>query len=1010
MLRKELRRHERRETFRRRLLAGSTAVILALGMAAGGAAPAFATPPGGGSTTNTNSAAHWQQLPGEVCVKPSFSTEDSTTTPFSLPALGAGLAYSKVIVKAGSTGKSVQQENAVFTRDSSGGTLTQGDTFVHPEKDSISHVIYCYVPSVPSASTDVDCTTIEFLVGRALNGSDHINVDIVYNGQRGQINVEINEVQAANGDPVSDSGLYALYKFDAIGLPNVKVAISAVDAAQGRIVFGYSTYLTGQWTIEWIQFNSTYFNKDRATANFVVCGDLPTENLVTPTARMVDLKCDTDGSYTLDDVEGVRWFIGDDEVQPGTYTVSAATTVVVRAEADAPDYGLEPGASDEWTFVFTEPKDCPTLECIPDEFISYTYINSGPSANTGVVTVAQPQGRYSDELCRPLYVTAAAWAFDVVDKVWTQTLVVANRINDGNAITKVGVYPYGAPVGCGQGDIYASRTAFPNPSPLLLGPNKPAWPEGVTPWAFSEVFLHDMKFSGPNPTYVVTPPGCNAVEPVMPTVSAIEKCDTDGSLSLTTSPFISYLVRDAEGDLITTVAFDATQGTEQITVPGATAGSFTITPVAVFPYILKNYDASDPRWSPDLGERYDCPIEVEPVAQKSTCETGGASILLPPVDGVVWFVNGVKTPASTTAIPVLAAGAYTVTVELDPDAEGGPFVFAPDAETEWPFVFTDAEICDLPELPITNASIGFIDPTCDEGQKLDPAKLLVDDETLAKLERYEEFDDGTYEVVFVTTDEDARFFDSSTPVAGRTVSEGGTVLTFTGTLAGPLTGDDCVRSIVVVDPYGVDDRCLTKPSYWVELIEGITYTITVDDEAPVVVEWAGTDERRTFAAERGSTLKIEAAPASELFTLTPPTGPLNHTFAVYPEDCLPTLPLTEGSVTFTPATCLEATNWVVLPNVDGVQWWVDSEQTAAGKWPMAAGDVVVEATPLPGYGFSAEAETRWEYTFPTADEACDLSSLAETGASNALVGVGLAAVLITLAGFGVVIGRRFQQV
>jgi hypothetical protein len=76
---------------------------------------------------------------------------------------------------------------------------------------------------------------------------------------------------------------------------------------------------------------------------------------------------------------------------------------------------------------------------------------------------------------------------------------------------------------------------------------------------------------------------------------------------------------------------------------------------------------------------------------------------------------------------------------------------------------------------------------------------------------------------------------------------------------------------------------------------------------------------------------------------------------------------------------------------------------------MVAGDVVVEATPLQGYGFSAEAETRWEYTFPTADEACDLSSLAETGASNALVGVGLAAVLITLAGFGVVIGRRFQQ-
>ena len=999
MLRKELRRHERRETLRRRLLAGSTAVILALGMAAGGAAPAFATPPGNGGGSGN----------GTTCDKIGYEKPDSLDNLDERPMGTESFEWGTIswdgdqvdwtlnvgydvdlCIKGGNTGGPTELKG-----------LTAADVVTeHTHDFDVSHLGFQFRFDYDWRYAAPTCDGITIVFPENLPAGQQGVIEINARFDFGTLNYKVEGDRYTSEYPDGHAGVTLTVTWD---------------------MFRNGSLPQGPYTVEWIQVHGTNYHWEGE----VTCGgQLPDLSLIEPDARHVPIECDTEGSYTLDDImidgeRAVQWyyFIGDtkptdlSEYTPtsaGTVVVDSAQTVHVKA-VPIGTYGLEPGATDEWTFVFTEPQDCPALECIPDEYISYTYIRSGASANTGVVTVEQPQGRYSDELCRPLYVTAAAWAFNVVDKVWTQTLVVANRINDGNAITKVGVYPYGAPVGCGQGDIYASRTAFPNPSPLLLGPNQPAWPEGVTPWAFSEIFLHDMKFSGPNPTWVVTPPGCNAVEPVVPTASIIEKCDTDGSLSLTTSPYISYLVRDAQGDLVATVAFDAAQGSVQVTVPDATSGSFTITPVAVFPYILKNYDASDPRWSPDLGERYDCPVEVEPVAQKSTCATGGASILLPPVEGVLWFVNGVKTPGSMTAIPVLEAGPYTVTAELDPDAEGGPFVFAPDAETEWPFVFTDAEICELPELPITNASIGFIDPTCDEGQRLDRTKLLVDDEALAKLERYEEFDDGSYEVVFITTDEDARFFDSSTSVEGRVVSDGGTVLTFTGKLAGPLTGDDCVRSIVVVDPYGVDDRCLAKPTYWIELIEGITYTITVDDEAPVVVEWAGTDERRTFPAERGSTVRIEAAPASELFTLAPQPGPLNHTFAVYPADCLPTLPLTEGSVTFTPATCLDATNWVVLPNVDGVQWWVDGDQTAAGKWPMAAGDVVVEATPMQGYGFSAEAETRWEYTFPTADEACDLSSLAETGASNALVGIGLAAVLITLAGFGVVIGRRFQQ-
>ena len=34
-----------------------------------------------GGSTNTNNEAYWQQLPGEICVKPSFSTEHQINSP-----------------------------------------------------------------------------------------------------------------------------------------------------------------------------------------------------------------------------------------------------------------------------------------------------------------------------------------------------------------------------------------------------------------------------------------------------------------------------------------------------------------------------------------------------------------------------------------------------------------------------------------------------------------------------------------------------------------------------------------------------------------------------------------------------------------------------------------------------------------------------------------------------------------------------------------------------------------
>lgn len=91
------------------------------------------------------------------------------------------------------------------------------------------------------------------------------------------------------------------------------------------------------------------------------CGDLETHPLVSPLASMTNLTCDTDGSYTLNAIEGVLWFVDGDPAAAGTYPVMAPGTVHVTAQADGPEYGLEFEAQTAWTFTFTAAEACGDL-------------------------------------------------------------------------------------------------------------------------------------------------------------------------------------------------------------------------------------------------------------------------------------------------------------------------------------------------------------------------------------------------------------------------------------------------------------------------------------------------------------------------------------------------------------------------------------------------------------------------------------------------------------------------
>ncbi|MDO9590044.1 MAG: hypothetical protein Q7J04_02755, partial [Microcella sp.] len=344
MLRTELRRHERRATIRRRLLATSTAAVLALGMAAGGLAPALAAPPtstlptpivdAGGVTTYDQG--------GLVCNASSVGYQK----PSALDNLGSNdgqysAAWGTIRWDASerTVSWSIVDGWDVDVCVKGGTVLSLLDTSVNPGTSythtyaGLSHLGFRINASTPG--NDLDCVTATNFQGRALTNGDHINMDIVQNGVAVPVSAQVDIRQAH--DPASASGL--VVRVNAPGGPYT-LPLSIEQRDSGVFSFAYATYLTGTFTVEWVQFNSTYFNKERVEAQFLVCGDDEGEQPVTPTARMGDLTCDAAGSYTLDDVEGIRWFIGDDEVQPGTYGVSTAATIVVRAEAESPEFAL----------------------------------------------------------------------------------------------------------------------------------------------------------------------------------------------------------------------------------------------------------------------------------------------------------------------------------------------------------------------------------------------------------------------------------------------------------------------------------------------------------------------------------------------------------------------------------------------------------------------------------------------------------------------------------------------
>jgi hypothetical protein len=144
--------------------------------------------------------------------------------------------------------------------------------------------------------------------------------------------------------------------------PHVTYFIDGVVAAPGDHVLAPGTYLVSAMA------NTGYFLTGyngpwtEVLTSAEPCGDLITHPLVSPSAVQVRMGCLSNGSYTLSndlsDSAALTWTVNGSTVAEGTYQVSKVGVVTIHVVANGPSYGLETGATTDWTFDFERPTSC----------------------------------------------------------------------------------------------------------------------------------------------------------------------------------------------------------------------------------------------------------------------------------------------------------------------------------------------------------------------------------------------------------------------------------------------------------------------------------------------------------------------------------------------------------------------------------------------------------------------------------------------------------------------------
>lgn len=518
----------------------------------------------------------------------------------------------------------------------------------------------------PERDLDLECGTATAILDAALANGNHINMEVLINGVKKTLSayVDQNVPGGWSGAGWNQAGL----RFTDINGVKTSQPLTQQQILSGKFTFNYGDFIGGATTysVIWVQMETVHFNDTKVVSGYLDCGFQDITVQTAPSASAAT--CDADGKLVLPAQAGIVWSGGTNGAGPGSYDLVAK-----------PAAGYTLSGQTKWTIVVPEKKsgdEC-APPCIPNTSVSYTY---DPTTNSGNIHVENVDGS-TGKLCDPFWVTAASWKFIEGDKVWSQVRDVVQQLPK---IDAPGDYPYTAPVDCGQGDIYASFTESPNPPKYLHGPSDP--------WA--EHFLHEMGFTGPNPTYTQDSPGCNIVVPVTPIATVIDECGVYGSVQVpANSAAFTYTT---EGD--------------------PTQGKFTVTAKVNEGYVVQ--EGAKLVFEFDLGTYTPCKlIPGDPSSTDQACFGGeftlGSITVVPNVGKIVFVITGGTIQAPGITVPdnnpvtALPAGTYTVTAHgINGNTVG--------TENTWtyPIVIGAPVNCDLPTHALLNPTASQYNGSC----------------------------------------------------------------------------------------------------------------------------------------------------------------------------------------------------------------------------------------------------------------------------------------------------------
>lgn len=597
---------------------------------------------------------------------------------------------------------------------------------------------------IPCAGTDLTCDAATLYKGSPLSNGDHINMDVTRNGgETFQVNAYVDIRQAQ--DPASESGLVVRLK---LTTGEVTLPLTNAQKTSGILELEYSESWTGTWTVQWVQYNSSYFNQNRDQTKFLFC-DRSTPVTVSTEPSATPPTCAADGSLVVPSIPHITWTGGANGAGPGEYHLVAepAEGYSIDGESEFDVVVLAAGSG----LSCAEPTR-PTLEpavCEP---------GSGTATSAYIVIPSTPHVAYR--------IGSTTYAAGDEVALAPGTHVVHVDVEEG--WLNAGPDSYEIVVdevpGCDQPVDYVAPTV--NPELCIAGtdakvPGSLTFPSDVEhlaytldgdPVALGETVQvtagsHEIGvtvdegyfLAGTDglteKTYSVTVPAatdCDEPTPyVAPTVVA-ESCDAqlggtaDGSVTFVLQPHLGYV-------------FDGETVDAENLVFERPAGDYTLVVTADDGYFIEGADVVTKEYTITVDAAEDCAelvtLPLDPYASPETCVPGSleggvddGALTIVGADHVTFSVSndadGVRHPVSTPvagehyAFPY-PAGDYHVWAELD---EG----YITHSATSWALTVDPPSLdCDLPTFALLPTGVSWAGEKCtDDG--VQPATITVE--------------------------------------------------------------------------------------------------------------------------------------------------------------------------------------------------------------------------------------------------------------------------------------------